>query len=137
MYVNGAGTVTGNITNPLNGNTDTGGNLMLGVTTNSTDKYSAIVSQHYSSTAETEGYTIIGSRALSGGNYVYIGGGHSQQNAATNIRFFVGSTSTTRTGTEEMRIANNAVFIYNLPTSDPTAAGQLWSDSGTVKVSAG
>jgi len=30
----------------------------------------------------------------------------------------------------------NDVFV-NLPTSDPSVAGQLWSDSGTVKVSAG
>ena len=27
--------------------------------------------------------------------------------------------------------------ITSLPTSDPSAAGQLWNDSGTVKVSAG
>ena len=27
--------------------------------------------------------------------------------------------------------------ITGLPTSDPSAAGQLWNDSGTVKVSAG
>ena len=27
--------------------------------------------------------------------------------------------------------------MSNLPTSDPTNAGQLWNDSGTLKVSAG
>lgn len=31
----------------------------------------------------------------------------------------------------------SAVYIQNLPTSDPTSAGQLWNDSGTLKVSAG
>lgn len=30
-----------------------------------------------------------------------------------------------------------AVYIQNLPTTDPTSAGQLWNDSGTLKVSAG
>jgi len=27
--------------------------------------------------------------------------------------------------------------LSNLPTSDPSNAGQLWNDSGTLKVSAG
>ena len=29
------------------------------------------------------------------------------------------------------------VMLSNLPTSDPSNAGQLWNDSGTLKVSAG
>ena len=33
--------------------------------------------------------------------------------------------------------ANGTVVLANLPTSDPTVAGQLWNDSGTLKVSAG
>ena len=32
---------------------------------------------------------------------------------------------------------NNVVVLANLPTSDPSNAGQLWNDSGTLKVSAG
>ncbi len=31
----------------------------------------------------------------------------------------------------------DTINMSNLPTSDPGVAGQLWSDSGTVKVSAG
>lgn len=31
----------------------------------------------------------------------------------------------------------NDFSLFNLPTSDPTNAGQLWNDSGTVKISAG
>ena len=32
----------------------------------------------------------------------------------------------------------SAVVIFsNLPTSNPSVAGQLWNDSGTLKVSAG
>jgi hypothetical protein len=29
------------------------------------------------------------------------------------------------------------VYMYNLPTADPHAAGQLWNSAGTLKVSAG
>ena len=29
------------------------------------------------------------------------------------------------------------VMMPNLPTSDPSTAGQLWNDSGTLKISAG
>lgn len=30
-----------------------------------------------------------------------------------------------------------AVYIQNLPTTDPLSAGQLWNDNGTLKISAG
>ena len=29
------------------------------------------------------------------------------------------------------------VNIANIPTSDPSVAGEIWSDSGTLKISAG
>ena len=32
---------------------------------------------------------------------------------------------------------NSVVIISDLPTSDPSVAGQLWSDAGVVTVSAG
>lgn len=35
------------------------------------------------------------------------------------------------------RITSTSRFFYNLPTSDPGVAGQLWNSSGTLKVSAG
>lgn len=39
---------------------------------------------------------------------------------------------------DKVEIGNtSAVYIQNLPTSDPTSAGQLWNDGGTLKVSAG
>ena len=34
-------------------------------------------------------------------------------------------------------IKTDTIVLSNLPTSDPTNAGQLWNDSGTLKVSAG
>lgn len=40
-------------------------------------------------------------------------------------------------GTGAVSILTQKVMMSNLPTSDPTNAGQLWNDSGTLKVSAG
>lgn len=34
-------------------------------------------------------------------------------------------------------LAGSKVLLFTLPTSDPAVAGQLWNDSGTVKISAG
>ena len=33
--------------------------------------------------------------------------------------------------------ASGTVIFSDLPTADPTVAGQLWNDTGTLKVSAG
>jgi len=40
-------------------------------------------------------------------------------------------------GTGAVAITPIKVMIANLPTSDPSNAGQLWNSSGTLKVSAG
>jgi hypothetical protein len=40
-------------------------------------------------------------------------------------------------GTGAVAITPVKVMIANLPTSDPSNAGQLWNSSGTLKVSAG
>lgn len=40
-------------------------------------------------------------------------------------------------GTGAVDILTQVVRIANLPTSDPSSAGQLWNDSGTLKISAG
>lgn len=37
----------------------------------------------------------------------------------------------------DLTVSASGVVILNLPTSDPAVAGQLWSSSGTVTVSAG
>jgi len=36
-----------------------------------------------------------------------------------------------------LTVTGAVVMLSNLPTSDPNNAGQLWNDSGTLKVSAG
>lgn len=40
------------------------------------------------------------------------------------------------TTVNDLTVADVVIFS-GLPTSDPTVAGQLWSDAGTLKVSAG
>ena len=40
-------------------------------------------------------------------------------------------------GTGGVAITPTKIMMANLPTSDPSNAGQLWNDSGTLKVSAG
>ncbi len=40
-------------------------------------------------------------------------------------------------GTEAVSSVSSKIDFTNLPTSDPTSAGRLWNDSGTLKVSAG
>ena len=57
---------------------------------------------------------------------------------------FVSGTSTTKRNIDlpddngTLMINNNGkVMATDLPTSDPSNAGQLWNDNGTVKISAG
>ena len=45
--------------------------------------------------------------------------------------------STTQTISGAKTFSNSVVMMTNLPTSDPSNAGQLWNDSGTLKISAG
>ena len=53
----------------------------------------------------------------------------------------IDENATTVASTENISIThdgtNSVVIIKDLPTSDPTVAGQLWSNSGVVTVSAG
>ena len=45
--------------------------------------------------------------------------------------------STTQTISGAKTFSSSVVMMTNLPTSDPSNAGQLWNDSGTLKISAG
>ena len=36
-----------------------------------------------------------------------------------------------------LEVDGGTIKLHNLPTSDPTVAGQLWNSSGTLKISAG
>ncbi len=65
------------------------------------------------------------------------------QNTGGKKTFIYGKSSTKRNinlpdDNGELMINNNGkVMASDLPTSDPNNAGQLWNDSGTVKISAG
>ena len=54
--------------------------------------------------------------------------------AGTEISSDDSSQVTIRDG---LTITGAVVMMNNLPTSDPNNAGQLWNDSGTLKISAG
>ena len=47
-----------------------------------------------------------------------------------------GAASTT-TVAGDLTTTGDVVMMANLPTSDPSNAGQLWNDSNTLKISAG
>jgi hypothetical protein len=48
-----------------------------------------------------------------------------------------GFSGTTLTTTGTVTINGTTIIISSLPTSDPSVAGQLWSNSGVLTVSAG
>lgn len=66
--------------------------------------------------------------ALTDDNVIAIGRGFD---SSTQDSFSVGF------GQKDFEVQSGKIFIYNLPTSDPHVAGQLWNSSGTIKVSAG
>jgi hypothetical protein len=45
--------------------------------------------------------------------------------------------ATTLTASGVASLTNASISMTALPTSDPTVAGRLWNDAGTLKVSAG
>lgn len=77
------------------------------------------------------------------------GGSTASNGGAGGSVYFVGGnggTGTTANGTDGAVVfgensgatqSNGKVIFKNLPTSDPTVSGQLWNDSGTLKISAG
>ena len=56
--------------------------------------------------------------------------------AVTVLATFGAATSVTSVSTGALT-ASGAVILSGLPTSDPAVAGQLWSNSGVLTVSAG
>jgi hypothetical protein len=56
--------------------------------------------------------------------------------------FVISEVNTTKTSTitvteDEISLSTTEIIFSNLPTSDPSRSGQLWNDSGSLKISAG
>jgi hypothetical protein len=77
--------------------------------TDATSKSSRIGSAHYTNSEEPLAL-IVGSSSTSD-NIVTIGGGTSQLNASTRIRFFTAANTTTTTGSEAMRIDSSGRLL--------------------------
>lgn len=45
--------------------------------------------------------------------------------------------ATTLSASGVVSLTNASISMTDLPTADPTVAGRLWNDTGTLKVSAG
>ena len=90
-------------------------------------------------TASLSGTTVTLSASSTSGASTTVNGYRVQMlrtsgGAATDLQVL---TSTTQTISGAKTFSNAVVMMTNLPTSDPSNAGQLWNDSGTLKISAG
>jgi hypothetical protein len=82
-------------------------------------------------------------RTTGGGDQGKIGSIAPRNQGTTQVRYFVDSglsaddtEAPTVNATGQMS-AGGVVMMTGLPTADPLVVGQLWNDSGTLKVSAG
>ena len=53
------------------------------------------------------------------------------------VTTIVGDDSSQVTVNDGLTVTGAVVMLSSLPTSDPSNAGQLWNDSGDLKISAG
>ena len=75
-----------------------GGNLQLGPYSDGAPKWAYITAQHFNSSTEPEGFTLIGGLAQNGQNAVVIGGNIYESNPATEIQFWTHTADTHSTG---------------------------------------
>ena len=116
------------------GNTTTGGNIQLGITTDDAAKYTAITAQQHNSGTETEGFTLIGGNsAAADTNLVNIGGGFGEQNPATQIQFYTGSAAT-REGTLRMVIDPSGDVGIGATTIDEKLHIEVSSGDAAIKL---
>jgi hypothetical protein len=58
-------------------------------------------------------------------------------NVTGNVTGTVDNLQLDANGSGAVEMIPAVILMANLPTSDPTNAGQLWNSSGTLKISAG
>ena len=85
-----------------------GGNLQLGPYSDGASKWAYITAQHYNSSTEPEGFTLIGGLAQSGQNAVVIGGNIYESNPATEIQFWTHTSDTHSTGGTQRGVINSS-----------------------------
>jgi hypothetical protein len=101
--------------------------------TDATNKFGSIGSRHR--TNAEEDVLSIASYNTDGGNKIYIGGGWSTFNAASEITFHTAADTTTVTGTERMRIDNNGNI--GIGTTGPTEELEVNGDIRATRLGLG
>ena len=116
--VTGSVTADGTIKSTIAGNITSGGNIQLGLVTDDVTKYTNISSTQYDSGSEGEGFSLVGGYSWNASNNrVIIGGGLGEINSSTEVLFFTAANSSTRGGSERMRI--NSSGNVGIGTSSP------------------
>ena len=106
LVINGSGNVGIGTSSPSEA-LDLVGNFISATNkTNNTDKQAVFLSHQYAITSEPEGFMMMETYSGASDNRIDIGGGHSGYNSATSITFNTGANTTTRTGSESMRITS-------------------------------
>jgi hypothetical protein len=85
-----------------------GGNIMMGNTGESINKWSYLTSTHYNASSQPQGFALIGGLATSGGNAVVIGGNIYETNPATEIQFWTHGTNTHNLGGTQRGVINSS-----------------------------
>ena len=110
-----------------------GSNIILANSnTDDTNKEGHLLARQYDSGTETEGFQVLQYFANSSGNRVDIGGGASAYNCATAITFNTAGNTTTRTGTEAMRIDSTGNLMVGKTGSAFGTAGVEINNAGVA-----
>ena len=114
----------------------TGGQLLVAsAESDSTVKYGSIATVHYTNSQEPIAGVAVGAGATA--NTIYIGGGLGEFNAATDIRFYTASNSTTTTGTERLVVRNDGHIRFNQDSTNTPGLGNTTIGLGIESLSSG
>ena len=111
------------------------GSMPLIITNGTTDnaaKSGRLATTHY--TVSEEPLALIGGSPFQTTNSVFIGGGYTSTNAATDIQFFTAANTTTTSGTQRMRITsagNVGINVTSSPSQRLEVDGQVSFTSAT------